>query len=82
MWAGRCILVVSVDFAITFKRYKRPAPTAAQWLRQDRNRMLKSSLSAPRNAPLRTGRKPGADIALFLYHRCSHGAQRPRGERI
>ena len=26
----------------------------------------KSSLSAPRNAPLRTGHKPGAETALFL----------------
>jgi len=26
----------------------------------------KSSLGAPRNAPLRTGRKPGAETALFL----------------
>jgi hypothetical protein len=42
----------------------------------------KSSSSAPRNAPLRTGRKPGAETALFLYHRYFPGAQRPDGERI
>ena len=66
LWARKCVLVVSVDFAITFKRCKPPALPAAQWLRQGRSRMLKSSLSAPRNAPLRTGHKPGAETALFL----------------
>jgi hypothetical protein len=42
----------------------------------------KSSLSAPRNAPLRTGRKPGAETALFLYHPYFSGAQRPDGQWI
>ena len=42
----------------------------------------KSSLGAPRNAPLRTGRKPGAETALFLYHPYFSGAQRPDGQWI
>ena len=42
----------------------------------------KSSLGAPRNAPLRTGRMPGAETALFLYHPYFSGAQRPDGERF
>jgi hypothetical protein len=42
----------------------------------------KSSLSAPRNAPLRTGGKPGAETALFLYHPYFSGAQRPDGQWI
>ena len=82
MWARRCVLVGSGDFAFAFKRFVQPALPAAQSMRQGVSRRLKSSLSAPRNAPLRTGRKPGAETALFLYHRCSHGAQRPCGERI
>jgi hypothetical protein len=42
----------------------------------------KSSLGAPRNAPLRTGAKPGAETALFLYHPYFSGAQRPDGQWI
>ena len=42
----------------------------------------KLSLFAPRNAPLRTSHKPGAETALFLYHRYFPGAQRPDGERL
>jgi hypothetical protein len=42
----------------------------------------KLSPGAPRNAPLRTGRKPGAETALFLYHPYFSGAQRPDGQWI
>jgi hypothetical protein len=39
-------------------------------------------VNAPRSAPLRTDLKPGAETALFLYHRYFPGAQRPDGERM
>jgi hypothetical protein len=42
----------------------------------------KLSLFAPRNAPLRTSHKPGAETARFIYHRYFPGAQRPDGERL
>jgi hypothetical protein len=44
--------------------------------------MRKSSLSAPRSTPLLSGRKPGADTALFLYHPYFSGSRCPDGERI
>jgi len=58
-------------FVNAFKRLAlEDAAAATPWGRQHRgSREQKSSLSAPRNAPLRTGRKPGAETALFLYHR-------------
>jgi len=60
----------------------QPARLVAHWVRPRERRKLKSSLSAPRNAPLRTGRKPGAETALFLYHPYFSGAQRPDGQWI
>jgi hypothetical protein len=37
---------------------------------------------SPRSNPLRTGRKPGAETALFHYHPYFSGTQRPDGEQI
>jgi hypothetical protein len=69
--AGRFGLVGRTTFVFAFKRLVPKAGAAATRsvdggsVGQER----KSSLSAPRNAPLRTGRKPGAETALFHYHR-------------
>ena len=71
-----------------FKRSGSRLPTIGRTIAKTReasNRgslRQKSSLSAPRNAPLRTGRKPGAETALFLYHPYFSGAQRPDGQWI
>jgi hypothetical protein len=56
------------EFVIAFKRLAlEAAATGDPWGRRHRGSCeQKSSLGAPRNAPLRTGRKPGAETALFL----------------
>jgi hypothetical protein len=50
--------VQAVKFQVARAAIASRAPESA-WNR-------KTSLGAPRNAPLRTGRKPGAETALFL----------------
>jgi hypothetical protein len=56
------------EFVTAFKRLALDAaPSGDSSSRRHRgSREQKSSLGAPRNAPLRTGRKPGAETALFL----------------
>jgi hypothetical protein len=69
-------------FVIVCKRSSFEAVGAALVAVAGNGLEQKSSLGAPRNAPLRTGRMPGAETALFLYHPYFSGAQRPDGERF
>ena len=80
-----CGLIFVAGFVLALKRYgswlSSLARGGSQYDLWD-SLKRKSSLTAPRNAPLRTGRKPGAETALFLYHPYFSGAQRPDGQWI
>jgi hypothetical protein len=62
----RCGLVGAEGFMLRFKRMSSRPTLAATYRGRVHSQEQKSSPSAPRNAPLRTGHKPGAETALFL----------------
>jgi len=67
---------------VAFKRSSPRLSAAATNRGRGDSQKQKSSLTAPRNAPLRTGLEPGAETALFLYHPYFSGAQCPDGQWI
>jgi hypothetical protein len=64
--SGRFNLVVAEGFVVVIKQSNSGPSCPRNGRGHPNGPKRKSSLRAPRNAPLRTGREPGAETALFL----------------
>jgi hypothetical protein len=71
-----------MGFVNAFKRVEHQSAGAATNVANANSLVRNSSLTAPRNAPLRTDLRRVRRLRSFLYHPYFSGAQHPDGQWI